>query len=139
MRFSFLCRIFIAKCPCNFAGDKQIDFEEFCEIMAASQQTWEEDLRDAFAGVCLFVCFCNDNHVILDSTTNFVSPVLSVFDVDGNGTISADEIATVLADLGQTITKDELVIIMDAVDLDKNGCVVRIFTNTLNFFFYLFV
>jgi hypothetical protein len=77
-------------------GDQKIDFDEFVEIMALSQQTWEDDLKAAF----------------------------QVFDVDGDGRISANEIAKVLGDLGQPLSAEDLNLIMKEVDTDGSGTVV---------------
>eukprot|EP00300_Choanocystis_sp_HF-7_P043110 c9732_g1_i1.p1 GENE.c9732_g1_i1~~c9732_g1_i1.p1 ORF type:complete len:169 (+),score=49.65 c9732_g1_i1:68-574(+) len=75
--------------------DGRIDFQEFVTLLGRSLKTDAEELVDAF----------------------------NVFDVDGDGRIDAQEIQKVLGSLGQDITTEEIQLIMDDVDLDKDGCV----------------
>eukprot|EP00301_Raphidiophrys_heterophryoidea_P027390 c9636_g1_i1.p1 GENE.c9636_g1_i1~~c9636_g1_i1.p1 ORF type:complete len:183 (+),score=65.82 c9636_g1_i1:61-549(+) len=76
-------------------GDGKIDFGEFVELMTKSHKSEKEELRDAF----------------------------NVFDKDGDGCISKKEISEVLNSLGQTLTDQELDLIMKYVDTDNNGTV----------------
>eukprot|EP00301_Raphidiophrys_heterophryoidea_P023372 c7285_g1_i1.p1 GENE.c7285_g1_i1~~c7285_g1_i1.p1 ORF type:complete len:186 (+),score=48.00 c7285_g1_i1:42-560(+) len=74
-------------------GDKRIDFMEFVDLMSRSVKTEHEELQDAF----------------------------NVFDVDGDGKITAEEIRVVLQKLGQFITTEEIQFIMEDVDTDHDG------------------
>lgn len=47
----------------------------------------------------------------------------SMFDKDGDGTITLGELASVLRALGQKPTDDELQIMMNSVDVDQNGVI----------------
>lgn len=46
-----------------------------------------------------------------------------MFDKDGDGTIDSDELASVLQVLGMNPTKEELEILLDSVDADRNGVI----------------
>jgi len=78
-------------------GDNEIDFEEFLILMSSKNQGGKNDpdkeLRDAFA----------------------------VFDSDGSGSISRDELKKLMKQLGQTLSDAELDAMMDEVDTDGNG------------------
>lgn len=77
-------------------GNNEIDFQEFLVLMS-SKRTINDDpdreLRAAFA----------------------------VFDKDGSGLISRSELKTLLSDLGQALTDEELDVMMSEVDRDGNG------------------
>ena len=47
----------------------------------------------------------------------------AVFDKDGSGTISADEIAKVMKSFGENLTDEELQIMLKEVDTDGNGSI----------------
>ncbi|XP_053402127.1 neo-calmodulin-like [Mercenaria mercenaria] len=47
----------------------------------------------------------------------------SLFDKDGDGTITADELGTVMRSLGQRPTEEELKKMMAEIDVDKNGTI----------------
>ncbi|KAE9375945.1 EF-hand [Stipitochalara longipes BDJ] len=58
--------------------------------------------------------------------SNFEAEMLAafkVFDKDGSGTISSDEIAHVMASFGETLSDEELKIMMEEVDKDGNGTI----------------
>ena len=78
-------------------GDGEIDFDEFLVLMSAKKKNSKEDpdkeLKDAF----------------------------KVFDADGSGTISRDELKKLMKRLGQNLTDSELDAMMDEVDTDKSG------------------
>lgn len=46
-----------------------------------------------------------------------------VFDKDNSGTISADEIATVMATFGQNLSKDEVQFMVEEVDKNGDGAI----------------
>ena len=46
-----------------------------------------------------------------------------MFDKDGDGTIDSDELSSVLQVLGMNPTKEELEILLDSVDTDRNGVI----------------
>lgn len=46
-----------------------------------------------------------------------------MFDKDGDGTIDSEELASVMQVLGMNPTKDELNILLDSVDTDRNGVI----------------
>ena len=46
-----------------------------------------------------------------------------VFDKDGNGFISADELSHVMTTLGEKLTRDEVEAMIREADLDKDGLV----------------
>eukprot|EP00744_Colponema_vietnamica_P020582 GILI01029273.1.p1 GENE.GILI01029273.1~~GILI01029273.1.p1 ORF type:complete len:150 (-),score=25.81 GILI01029273.1:81-530(-) len=49
--------------------------------------------------------------------------VFSMFDKDGDGTIDADELHTVMRSLGQDPSEAEIKQLIETVDLDKNGTI----------------
>ncbi len=84
-------KLFMSKWDRN--KDGRIDFDEFCEVISKSRRDWDDQLRIAF----------------------------EVFDVDGDGRISAQEIVHMLKEMGMTITQHELELIMSEVDTDRSG------------------
>lgn len=76
-------------------GDNEIDFEEFLVLMAGriGERDPDKELRDAFR----------------------------VFDVDGSGSISRDELQKLMKQLGQNLTDGELDAMMNEVDTDGDG------------------
>eukprot|EP00299_Pterocystis_sp_00344_P008465 c3222_g1_i1.p1 GENE.c3222_g1_i1~~c3222_g1_i1.p1 ORF type:complete len:166 (-),score=49.26 c3222_g1_i1:3-500(-) len=76
-------------------SDGQIDFFEFVDLMTKSFKSEKEELRDAF----------------------------NVFDLDKDGVITTEEITSILNGLGQTISRDEINLIMKYVDIDNDGTI----------------
>merc|ERR1712176_1310215 len=77
-------------------GDNEIDFEEFLILMSSKKSNYsdpDKELRDAFA----------------------------VFDADGSGTISRNELKKLMKSLGQSLSNEELDAMMDEVDSDRSG------------------
>mmetsp|Transcript_19811 Transcript_19811/g.42679 ORF Transcript_19811/g.42679 Transcript_19811/m.42679 type:complete len:148 (+) Transcript_19811:130-573(+) len=73
-------------------GDNEIDFEEFLVLMKSriGERDPDKELRDAF----------------------------KVFDTDGSGSISRDELKRLMTQLGQNLSEAELDAMMDEVDTD---------------------
>lgn len=76
-------------------GDNEIDFNEFLILMKSriGERDPEKELRDAF----------------------------KVFDSDGSGSISREELKQLMINLGQTLTEAELDAMMDEVDTNGDG------------------
>ncbi|KAF2729460.1 regulatory protein calmodulin [Polyplosphaeria fusca] len=74
-----------------------IDFDEFLQMMAHNMKTgdFEEEMRAAF----------------------------KVFDRDGSGTISADELRNVMKSLGEALSDDEIDEMLKEADADGNGTI----------------
>ncbi|KAH8818538.1 CaM, calmodulin [Hyaloscypha sp. PMI_1271] len=74
-----------------------VDLDEFIKMMTAETKpaNFEEEMRSAF----------------------------KVFDKDGSGTISGDEIAHVMKSFGENLSDEELKIMMEEVDKDGNGTI----------------
>ena len=74
---------------------KKIEYEEFEECFGNNfeNQISESELKESFA----------------------------LFDKDGNGFISRDELMRVMTTLGETLTKEEAQEIVDQADIDKDG------------------
>ena len=78
-----------------FTGDGRIDFEEFKNMMAKRGKTRNmlEELREAFR----------------------------VFDKDGNGFISLEELKSVMRSLGENLTEEEFDVMIREADIDGDG------------------
>lgn len=76
-------------------GNGEIDFEEFLQMMSKKikDTDTEEEIRDAFR----------------------------IFDKDGNGLISANELKQLMANLGEKLTDEELDEMMREADLNGDG------------------
>ena len=79
-------------------GNGEIDFEEFTKMMlkrqaAGKYMTEEEELRRAF----------------------------KLFDVNGDGTITAVELRKMMQNLGSDLTPDEVELLIREADYDGNG------------------
>ncbi|KAJ5069776.1 plastin-3 [Anaeramoeba ignava] len=58
-----------------------------------------------------------------DAQLNQMFQNFKQFDIDGDGSITVDEIATVLDKIGEHLTKGQIERILDAVDTDKSGTI----------------
>ena len=78
-------------------GNLEIDFQEFLCLMARTQKESEsdEELTEAF----------------------------NLFDRDGNGFISFDEMKHVLMKIGQKLTEPEVVELFKEADIDGDNCI----------------
>jgi calmodulin len=76
-------------------GDNEIDFEEFLVMMTmrSGERDTEAELREAF----------------------------KLFDLDGSGNISRDELKTLMKNLGQALTDEEIDAMIDEVDINQDG------------------
>lgn len=76
-------------------ADGVISFPEFLEEMVRGMKTWgkKQDLQEAFR----------------------------VFDVDGNGYISVDELKQVMAKLGEELSQEVLEAMIHEADVDQDG------------------
>jgi len=83
----------IAKIDTN--NDGTIDFEEFVQLMASAKSSPDEEMMAAF----------------------------KIFDEDGNGTITIDELRKVMKKLGERVTEDQLKEMIKAADLNNDGLI----------------
>jgi Ca2+-binding EF-hand superfamily protein len=79
-------------------GNGTIDFEEFVRMMPAASknerdENAEEEMLEAF----------------------------QIFDADGNGNISADELRQIMANLGEKLTDEEVEDMVKEADIDGDG------------------
>ena len=76
-------------------GDNEIDFEEFLILMQTRsvERDTEAELMEAF----------------------------KLFDLDGSGDISRDELKTLMKNLGQELTDEEIDAMIDEVDINLDG------------------
>lgn len=74
-------------------GNNEIDFDEWCVMMQSVHKDRNEELREAFA----------------------------VFDVDGGGTTSKEELMEIMVRFAQNLSDEELTAVMDEVDADGSG------------------
>ena len=76
-------------------GNGEIDFDEFCQMMAQPSETTTavEDLREAF----------------------------KAFDTDNDGYISKEELHQVMKELDDTMTEADIDAMMDAADTNNDG------------------
>mmetsp|Transcript_14933 Transcript_14933/g.21093 ORF Transcript_14933/g.21093 Transcript_14933/m.21093 type:complete len:149 (-) Transcript_14933:246-692(-) len=77
----------------------EIDFEEFKEMMEENKDATEADL---------------------DAELKYA---FGVFDKDGDGNISAEEIMTVMQQLNEKIDKETVNLMVQSVDTDNNGSI----------------
>jgi len=83
----------IAKVDKN--NDGTIDFEEFVTLMASAKSSPDEEMLAAF----------------------------KVFDEDGSGTITIDELRKVMRKLGEKVTEDQLKEMIKAADTNGDGLI----------------
>ena len=63
----------------------------------------------------------------------------NVFDKDGSGTISADELRQVMKSLGENLTDEEIDEMIKEADKDKNGTIdCKLSPSSVLFFHYLY-
>lgn len=79
-------------------GNGTIDFEEFIQMMPAASKNErdgnaEDEMLEAF----------------------------QIFDTDGNGNISADELRQIMANLGEKLTEEEVEAMVKEADIDGDG------------------
>ena len=80
--------------------DNSVSFDEFCVLIKASskfelKQNDQDDLKEQFR----------------------------LFDLDGNGSISPDELKKVMATMGEKISDAEIDELLQKYDLNKNGAI----------------
>ena len=95
-----LCTYHISYSKCKQeAVDKDnsggVCFDEFCDMMIQKEQNSdpEREILEAF----------------------------KVFDVDGSGTISCEELVRILTNLGEKVTKEQVEAMIKEVDVDGDG------------------
>eukprot|EP00490_Sorites_sp_Unknown_P002626 CAMPEP_0114657422 /NCGR_PEP_ID=MMETSP0191-20121206/13918_1 /TAXON_ID=126664 /ORGANISM="Sorites sp." /LENGTH=118 /DNA_ID=CAMNT_0001876801 /DNA_START=308 /DNA_END=664 /DNA_ORIENTATION=- len=82
-------------------GDGEIDLDEFIYLLnkkkkgKSAQLSWDKELKQAF----------------------------DVFDIDGNGDISAEELANIMKALGENLNKDDIEFMMKSVDTNSDGTI----------------
>mmetsp|Transcript_54467 Transcript_54467/g.133527 ORF Transcript_54467/g.133527 Transcript_54467/m.133527 type:complete len:150 (+) Transcript_54467:222-671(+) len=76
-------------------GNESIDFPEFVTLMA--RKTKAKDLRQELRAI------------------------FDIFDEDGSGKISADEVAHIMRNLGEKVTNEEVVNMIKAVDVNGDN------------------
>ncbi|EZG55535.1 calmodulin [Gregarina niphandrodes] len=64
----------------------------------------------------------SEHHLSREVVNNF-QEAFNLFDKDGDGTITAEELATVMRNLGQNPTESEVQDMMNEVDADGNGTI----------------
>ncbi|XP_055534095.1 calmodulin-beta-like [Wyeomyia smithii] len=76
-------------------GSGTIELDEFLQLMARKlrEDTTDEELRDAF----------------------------KIFDRDGDGFLSVDELSAVMKNFGERLSDDELADLLEEADIDKDG------------------
>lgn len=95
-----LIRIFIyfGRKKADFDGNGTIDFEEFIQMMPAASrnerdENAEEEMREAF----------------------------QIFDADGNGKITSEELRLIMENLGEKLTEEEIEDMVKEADIDGDG------------------
>ena len=78
-------------------GNGTLDFNEFCQLMAKQMKetNQEEELKERF----------------------------KLFDVDGNGLISREELRQVMRTLGEKLTDEDIDDMIEEADVDGDGAI----------------
>ncbi|CAE7835049.1 unnamed protein product [Symbiodinium sp. CCMP2592] len=95
-------------------GDGQINYEEFVKMMMAKCQT---KLDRGVRFRCFGLASAREEQI-----AEF-KEAFSLFDKDGDGTITTKELGTVMRSLGQNPTEAELQDMINEVDADGNGTI----------------
>ena len=96
-----MSRVASLKCfvrKADMDGNGTIDFEEFIQMMPAASrnerdENAEEEMREAF----------------------------QIFDADGNGKITSDELRLIMENLGEKLTDEEITDMVKEADIDGDG------------------
>ena len=78
-------------------GNQEIDFQEFLNLMARNMQDIDEEKQ--------------------------ISQSFKVFDVDGDGKISIEDLKFMMESLGEQLTDEELADVMKEIDSNGNNCI----------------
>ncbi|KAG0492728.1 hypothetical protein HPP92_006126 [Vanilla planifolia] len=65
----------------------------------------------------------NSMNVLTEEQISEFRETFSLFDMDGNGCITVDELATIMQSLGQNLTEEELKSMINEVDDNRNGTI----------------
>ena len=94
-----------------------MDFEEFCALVV---QFWkdfkpEDQLRDAFQSILKFGSFIFQR--------NLISWFYLVFDKEGNGFITQDELKKVLQSMGEVLSDEEMKEMLKDLNVNTDGTI----------------
>ncbi|KAH0724185.1 hypothetical protein KY285_000051 [Solanum tuberosum] len=114
-------------------GDGKISFSELGFIMASlgTAITEEEAIEminevdgdgDGFIDLCEFIEL-NTKNIDSDEVMENLKDAFSVFDVDKNGSISAEELQKVMKSIGEECSLDECRKMIGGVDCDGDGMI----------------
>lgn len=127
-------------------GSGTIDFPEFLTLMARKMKTQDSrsEIMEAFKGKLHIGFFCFRAHIV-GAAGSISWPVLTsflsaffwclyvVFDKDGSGKISAEELRSIMEDLGEKLTADEVAEMIREADKDGDGVGVLLALNFATF------
>ena len=109
------------------AGDGLINKQQFHQLLNRfakvkdREEEMERDLRAAFQGWQLLFCHVLSSFARFNLTYMYESFVYQVFDRDGNGYISRDELRSAMEMLGEPLGEAHLDQLMRETDLDSDG------------------
>ena len=97
-----------------FLDGETLDFEEFCALL---EQFWkefdpEEELRNAFLG-----------WKIIFVLTKHLNLCYLVFDKEGNGFVTQDELKKVMQSMGEVLNDDEMKEMIKDMNVNTDGTI----------------
>jgi len=115
-------------------GDGLISLDELSCVLRSTGQLYSEQQlltmineadRDGDGRIDFdeFVCLTDNQSQLICRTDQELLLAFQLFDQDGNGYISGEELRDVMASLGEKLTEEELEAMMSEADTDNNGLI----------------
>ncbi|KRZ66871.1 Calmodulin [Trichinella papuae] len=105
-------------------GTEEVDFDALFPLMTCEVESDEErmELKETFKVIYIYFHAYSSSLSFMVKNINFFS-LFKIFDRDGDGYITVEELKNVLDDLGDPVSDEEVLAILTSTDNDKDGLI----------------